>query len=657
MTQVANLVVGLEVNSASFVSGAERARRAFKATADDIRSEAGRIRQAVEGMQAGMEGFASGLKGALANIVSFEALAAVARRAVTEFAEAELATKRLEGVFKATGGAAGVTVGQIGALADEFERSRLVTAETVQQSAAVLMTFKSVAGDVFTEAISLAQDMSAVFGNDMKSAAMQLGKALEDPIKGISALSEVGVTFTDVQKDLIEGFVKTGQVAAAQREILATLAGQIGGAGEAEGDSLTGAFQRATSALNNMLERMLVASGAADALRASSERMAQGWNAVLREQTVGERVVGIGRQIAGIEGKIQAEESSFFPSQVTIQNYREQIAQLRAEQEAVIEEGRQANAQAQAAAERARQTQAAAGQAAVAGIARKQAADAAKNAPAEARPAASEEKREIRELAAEQKKLADEKQRADDAAVERIKASAIAADNGRMDQANARRDATMAALEGEAGRMSPAERWRTTGDTDLAGTYEIGAGAREKFAEYADNAAQYGRMAGEAIADGMDIAADALTEFVTTGKMNIGDLAKTIEQELLSGAIRYAIQALVGYGGQALFGAPGGGPVPGPNGMVAQAHSGGTVGQIPSTRSVDMGMFAGARRYHSGGTVLGHDEVPIIAKKRERVLTEKEAAAYENGGGGGGTQVNVIDQRGAGAAQRRHGGG
>jgi hypothetical protein len=54
--------------------------------------------------------------------------------------------------------------------------------------------------------------------------AIQLGKALNDPIAGISALSRVGVTFTEEQKATIESMVKMGDVAGAQKLILAELA-------------------------------------------------------------------------------------------------------------------------------------------------------------------------------------------------------------------------------------------------------------------------------------------------------------------------------------------------------------------------------------------------------------------------------------------------
>ena len=52
---------------------------------------------------------------------------------------------------------------------------------------------------------------------------LALGKALNDPVKGVSALAKVGVTFTEGQKTSIAAMVKHGETAKAQQVILAEL--------------------------------------------------------------------------------------------------------------------------------------------------------------------------------------------------------------------------------------------------------------------------------------------------------------------------------------------------------------------------------------------------------------------------------------------------
>ena len=49
-------------------------------------------------------------------------------------------------------------------------------------------------------------DMAEIFGS-VDSAAMQLGKALNDPVNMMGALTRAGVTFSEEQKEMIKNFV------------------------------------------------------------------------------------------------------------------------------------------------------------------------------------------------------------------------------------------------------------------------------------------------------------------------------------------------------------------------------------------------------------------------------------------------------------------
>jgi len=104
----------------------------------------------------------------------------------------------------------------------------------------LLLTFTSIGKDVFPQALTTVNDMSQALGQDTKSSAVQLGKALQDPIKGITALSRVGVNFTEGQKEAIAAMVKAGDVAGAQKIILKELGTEFGGSAEAAGKTFAG---------------------------------------------------------------------------------------------------------------------------------------------------------------------------------------------------------------------------------------------------------------------------------------------------------------------------------------------------------------------------------------------------------------------------------
>ncbi len=177
-------------------------------------------------------GVASGLSG----------IALVAARAVRAFTEFERQQLSVQGTLQATGFAAGRTQAQINDLARRIAVDTLASASGVRAAATALLTFRSVAGETFDRTLELSQDLAAAGFGTLEGNAIQLGKALEDPVAGLSALTRVGVSFSQVQKDMIRDFVETGRVAEAQRLILDGVARQVGGAGGAAGGGLAGGF-------------------------------------------------------------------------------------------------------------------------------------------------------------------------------------------------------------------------------------------------------------------------------------------------------------------------------------------------------------------------------------------------------------------------------
>ena len=162
---------------------------------------------------------------------------------VRELDKLNIGLAKSEALLKATGGASGFTAEALQDQAKSIALVTLASTEGIQKAQGILQTFDKVNGDVFTRAIVLGQDLAAVYGGDAASQATQLGKALQDPIKGVSALNRVGVTFSTTQKEQIRLFVEGGEVAKAQEIILANLASQVGGAGGAVAkNSLAGAF-------------------------------------------------------------------------------------------------------------------------------------------------------------------------------------------------------------------------------------------------------------------------------------------------------------------------------------------------------------------------------------------------------------------------------
>lgn len=166
----------------------------------------------------------------------------------------EKAVKQLETVLTSTGGAAGRTAEQMQAYAASLQATTTFGDEAIIAAQAMLATFTDIQGVNFDETVSTILDVSQALGQDLKSSTIQLGKALNDPVKGLSALSRVGVSFTDEQKELIKSLDETGQKAEAQRVILAELRKEFGGSAAAAKDTLGGALTSLGNTWNDLLE-------------------------------------------------------------------------------------------------------------------------------------------------------------------------------------------------------------------------------------------------------------------------------------------------------------------------------------------------------------------------------------------------------------------
>jgi phage-related protein len=189
------------------------------------------------------------------------------KRGFDEIAESQKVMAQTEAVIKSTGKAANVTGKDVTDLAESLSKVSGVDDEVIQGGENMLLTFTNIrnevgkGNDIFNQATTTLLDMSTALGTDMSKSAIQLGKALNDPIKGVSALSRVGVTFTEGQKETIKSLVESGRTMDAQKMILRELNKEFGGSAKAFGDTLPGQLAKARNAFDevagNLAEKFL----------------------------------------------------------------------------------------------------------------------------------------------------------------------------------------------------------------------------------------------------------------------------------------------------------------------------------------------------------------------------------------------------------------
>lgn len=168
--------------------------------------------------------------------------------------EAEKVQAQLEARIKSTGMAARLSLGDLNKMAEALQFKTTFDDEAIGEVQALLLTFTKIGRETFPDATEAVLNLSTAMGTDLNSAALQVGKALNDPVKGITALARAGVQFSESQKAIIKDLVKTGDVAGAQTIILKELETQMGGAAQAARNTLGGAIQALENSFNNLLE-------------------------------------------------------------------------------------------------------------------------------------------------------------------------------------------------------------------------------------------------------------------------------------------------------------------------------------------------------------------------------------------------------------------
>ena len=190
-------------------------------------------------------------------------------------------------------------------------------------------------------------------------------------------------------------------------------------------------------------------------------------------------------------------------------------------------------------------------------------------------------------------------------------------------------------------------------NVDYQRSFEFGA--RSALRTYVDDATNAAKQAERAVTGAFRSMEDALTQFVTTGKIDFNSLANSIISDLVRIQIQRMITLPLANWASGLFGGSsgGGGGAALPTGasdlagtMVNLAHTGGLLGfDSLTSRAASAGIFDGAPRFHTGGLVGG--EMPIIARQGEAVFTPGQMRALGgslNARPGVKVEVNVINR-------------
>jgi hypothetical protein len=169
----------------------------------------------------------------MAGFFAYEKVKETITGAITAANELVKVQRGTAAALKSTHDASGQTSAGIAELADHMEAMTGQSKVANQGMLNMLLTFPKIKNNNFAFAAKDAANLAARMGTSLPSAARVMGRAVNDPVKGLTALSRVGIRFSDSQTKTINSLVATGNTAKAQAIILNAVNSRVGGAAKA----------------------------------------------------------------------------------------------------------------------------------------------------------------------------------------------------------------------------------------------------------------------------------------------------------------------------------------------------------------------------------------------------------------------------------------
>jgi len=187
--------------------------------------------------------------GLTAPLVAFGAVA------LKNFDKQDKAVAQLNAGLKSSGRFTDELSDKLQKQASELQNNSLFGDEDILANAtAQILTFTNISVDKIAEVNLASANLATRLGTDLKSASIQLGKALNDPITNLSALSRSGIQFSEDQKAMIKSLVETNRIGEAQTLILAELETQYGNSAKAASLAGLGGLKQLSNSFGDLTE-------------------------------------------------------------------------------------------------------------------------------------------------------------------------------------------------------------------------------------------------------------------------------------------------------------------------------------------------------------------------------------------------------------------
>lgn len=150
---------------------------------------------------------------------------------ISSFESREKSMRGVESTIKSMGKEGEITASGMLAMAKNLASVNKfsIKVDDILDVQGFLLSFEKINKDILPRTSQVVIDLAAKMGTDLKSAAMSVGIALDNPAEGLTRLGRAGIKFTKDEKEVIQSLVETGHAGEAQDKIFDLLEKKVGG--------------------------------------------------------------------------------------------------------------------------------------------------------------------------------------------------------------------------------------------------------------------------------------------------------------------------------------------------------------------------------------------------------------------------------------------
>ena len=206
----------------------------------------------VTGLKSSFKGLLNVLPGCISQFLTLRSVMKIDRKFTEQVKIQEEAIARLNSALISTKGIAGLTIKDFDKMADALQKTSTRTRAEIANTQSILAAFTNIRGEVFQQAAQASLNLADAFEMDLAQVTRSIGKALQDPVKGMLALQRIGLGLTPVIQNQVKNMMAMNDVLGAQKALLEFLGTRLNYTSELLAKTLPGAIQQTKNAWDNL---------------------------------------------------------------------------------------------------------------------------------------------------------------------------------------------------------------------------------------------------------------------------------------------------------------------------------------------------------------------------------------------------------------------